>query len=173
MSHTGPPDGELPYEDPFAESLGTDVVPAEMPEGWGQLTKDFLVFEGKLLLDGFIDLVMTTLAAVAYVFDLITGDRSGRRFYGLLRSGRRLEHWMRLYRPSSRAGPPKDRLADAGLTSADHLIAKIEGMVREQELPEAYRERLRNLATKARGGTASGPGGRDHADDSAPPRPGA
>jgi len=125
-----------------------DHVPG--PESWAQVTKDFLVFEGKLVLDGFLDLVSAPVAALMFMMDLISGDRSGRRFYAYLRRGRRIEQWMRLYRPSSRAGPPKEKLTEAGLASADHLVAKIEGMVREQELPEAYRARLRAIADRAR-----------------------
>ncbi len=115
------------------------------------------MFEAKLLLDGLIDVVMAPVAAAAYFLDLVLGDRTGRRFYPLLRVGRRLESWLRLYRPSSRAGAPKETLAEAGLTSADQLLAKIEGMIKEQELPEVYRERLRELTDRARAKLPEGP----------------
>lgn len=141
---------ELPYGDVEADGDDQPMALVAAPDSWAPLTKDFLVFEAKLLLDGLVDLVMAPLAAVAFAIDVVTGDRSGRRFQRLLRIGRRLENWVRLYRPSSRAGPTKDTLAAAGLTSADQLIAKIEVMLKEQELPETYRERLRELAEKAR-----------------------
>jgi len=132
------------------EGIADIEDPVGSPDSWGPATRDFLVFEGKLFVDGFLDFVMAPVAALMFLIDLISGDRSGRRFYGLLRRGRRFEHWLRLYRPSSRSGPPKDNLGEAGLAGADHLVAKIEGMVREQELPEAYRVRLRAVADRAR-----------------------
>ena len=139
---------------------GTDLIPRPEPTTWGPLTKDFLVFEAKLLLDGLIDLAMTTVAAAAFLFDILSGSKAGARFYRLLGAGRRLERWVGLYEPSTRTETPKEGLARASLTSADHMIAKIEGMMREKDLPEQYRQRLKELADKARDRRAPG-GGED------------
>jgi hypothetical protein len=107
------------------------------------MTRDFLIFELKLLLDGFVDLVMTPIAALVYLVDMIWGGpRRGRWFYPLLRMGERWDLWLNLYRPSTDAELSDEGLFAAGAAGADTLIGQLERLLRDGNIPEATRRRL-------------------------------
>jgi hypothetical protein len=107
------------------------------------MTRDFLIFELKLVLDGFVDFIMTPIAAVVYLVDMVWGgERRGRWFYPLLRFGERWDLWLNLYRPSKDAELSKEGLFAAGAAGADTLIGQLERLVREGDIPEATRRRL-------------------------------
>lgn len=119
----------------------------------GALTRDFLIFELKLLLDGLVDLIMAPLGAVAFVSELLfPGSNFGRRFYGVLRMGERWDRWLSLYQPSQEAEQSPEGLIGASSIGADSLIGKIEEMIRQGRLPESAREIFERVPTRRRDG---------------------
>lgn len=109
----------------------------------GALTRDFLIFELKLLLDGLVDVIMAPLGAVAFVSELIfPGKRFGHRFYQVLRMGERWDRWLSLYQPSKEAELSAEGLIGASSVGADSLIGKIEELIRQGRLPESAREMI-------------------------------
>jgi hypothetical protein len=82
----------------------------------GTLLRDLVAFEIKLVIDGFKDFILTQVAVVAFLAELIF--RKGRRgglFYGLMGVGRRFEHWLGLYEPWHEQ-VEKNRLEETGRT---------------------------------------------------------
>ncbi|GAK45899.1 conserved protein [Tepidicaulis marinus] len=89
------------------------------------LLRDLFVFQGKLLLDGVRDLLLSPLSFIAAAIDLLSGPRS-RNFYELLEMGRRSEHWINLF-GAANPEPPAE-----GARSADDLADQIEALVKRQ-----------------------------------------
>jgi len=112
------------------------------------LIRDFLIFELKLILDGAMDLVLAPIGALLFVADLVVGGPYlGRRFYRLLRFGEKWDLWLNLYRPSRSDDVDGQGLFQAGAQGADSLIGKVEALLKDQRLPEAYRARLEDWST--------------------------
>jgi hypothetical protein len=60
--------------------------------------RDVAVFEMKLLVDNLRDLALTVLSLAAVVLDLTRkDDQEGRRFYAVLRWGRKCQQMTNLY----------------------------------------------------------------------------
>lgn len=131
---------ETPYRGPcprcgreLALSGSTALV---APASRGVVIRDLLIFEIKLLLDGVGDLLLTQLAVLAAIVDvLVGGPRMGRLFYGLMRIGERFDLWLNLYGAARDARTTPDGLFGASLAGADTLLGKLEELVRERELP--------------------------------------
>lgn len=118
----------------------------------GALTRDFLIFELKLLLDGLVDVIMAPLGALAFVSELLfPGRRFGHRFYEVLRMGERWDRWLSLYQPSQEAELSEEGLIGASSVGADSLIGKIEEMIRQGRLPESAREILDKVPNRRLG----------------------
>ena len=64
----------------------------------GVAFRDFLVFQVKLALEGFRDLLAINLSVIAIVVDILSGQgRRPRRFYTVVRWSRRFDGWLRLH----------------------------------------------------------------------------
>lgn len=112
------------------------------------LIRDFLIFELKLFLDGAMDLLLSPIGAGLFIMDLVLGGPYlGRRFYRLLRFGEKWDLWLNLYRPSRTEELDGQGLFQAGAHSADSLIGKVEELLKDNRLPEAYRARLQEWST--------------------------
>lgn len=102
------------------------------------LIRDSLVFQGKLIIDGFRDLLLVPVALAATILDLIAGeDTPPRNFQGVLNFGRRTERWIGLFSASGRIDssyePPVEDELDAML-NVDGLVDQVERLiVREYE----------------------------------------
>ena len=72
-----------------------------------RLVRDLAVFQGKLLVDGLKDLVLSPISFFAALAGLLF-DRSepGRSFYAVLRWGHGFDRWVNLFGASQRALPP-------------------------------------------------------------------
>ena len=81
-----------------------------------RLLRDTLVFQVKLAVDGFRDLILSPISLFTALLDLITGKD---RFYRLLDLGRQSERWINLFGTHDEAG-------------LDEAVAKVEALVREQ-----------------------------------------
>ncbi len=130
--------------------LGMDVeVPGK--SGGAVLTRDFLTFAAKLLLNASLEVVMLPLATLAYAVDLLTGRPQERsRFYAVLRLGRRWDGWLRVFRPASRLRSDPKSIAQGAATGADQLIASVEHMIAEGDLPSRYRAQVEEWSARMR-----------------------
>lgn len=64
----------------------------------GVAFRDFLVFQVKLALEGFRDLLAINISLIAIVVDILSGQgRRPRRFYAVVRWSRRFDGWLRLH----------------------------------------------------------------------------
>ena len=90
------------------------------------LIRDVIVFQLKLAVDGFRDLVMLPLSLGVAVFDLLgVGPQAGRQFYDLLRIGERTDHWINLFGATERAGS----LPATRQPGIDMLVHRMERLV--------------------------------------------
>lgn len=99
----------------------------------GELARDALLLQGKLLLDGFRDLVLLPVSIIAVLIDLVTGEEpAGRRFYGVVQLGRRSEHWINLFGAADRS-PHENRWAHSEASGKlDDLVEQVEKVVKDQ-----------------------------------------
>lgn len=99
-----------------------------------QLVKDVLVFQVKLIVDGFRDLLLVPVSIVAGLMSLIqAGKKPGPQFYDLLRLGRRSERWINLF---AAAGSERETGAsrdDSRATSRAPMPADIDELVNRVE----------------------------------------
>jgi hypothetical protein len=104
---------------------GADGRPLIVPNRW-TLIRDVLVFQVKLAVDGFRDLIMMPISLGVAVLDLFqVGPRAGRQFYDLLKVGRQTEHWINLFGATDHAEP----LPVAAGPGIDALVKKMERLV--------------------------------------------
>ncbi len=113
-------------------STGKDIEIIDgLPDRW-TLIRDVAVFQGKLFLDGLMDLILSPVSLVLGLIDLLTGGaRAGDRFYRLLHYGRRADQWINLFGDADRVihAPPA---ADRREHSLDEIVDNLEDLVRRQ-----------------------------------------
>lgn len=110
-----------------------ETRPAEIDargERW-RIVRDVLVFQCKLLVDGFRDLVLVPVSLLAGAISVIgKGGRPGPEFYDLLRMARRSERWINLFGAVEQRPPQAlDDGAESQAATAqdlDALIARVE-----------------------------------------------
>lgn len=124
---TNPPiTGGAPSDD---ETAADDGPPQDV-DRW-TLLRDVAVFQGKLLLDGLRDLVLSPLSIAAAIIGLVSGgERPGRQFYDLLYMGRRTERWINLFGATGHVAPPPFDKEDS--ESIDSLVDRLEDVTRRQ-----------------------------------------
>ncbi len=122
------------------EAPSTDLAVRHAPK---VLIRDLLIFELKLFVDGVGDVVMSQLAVVATILDLVLGGRKrGNFLYSVLRWGEKWDLWLNLYGRVERANRSREGLL-GGASNADDLIGKVEEMVEKESkgLAESHRRR--------------------------------
>jgi len=88
--------------------------------------RDVIVFQVKLLVDGLRDLLLSPVSIFAALVDLLVpGDDGGKRFYGVVRFGRRTEQWINLFGAADRHAP---EIAAKGV---DVLLEELERLMRD------------------------------------------
>jgi len=93
----------------------------------GELVRDAVVFQLKLVADGFRDLVLMPLSMVAVLAGLIRGgDEADREFEEVLNLGRKTERWIDLF---GRHGRGEHASA---IASIDALFDKVEQTLKKQ-----------------------------------------
>ncbi|MEQ9143596.1 MAG: hypothetical protein RLO08_04485 [Parvibaculaceae bacterium] len=134
MTDDGPQD--LTTKPPAASGApsGDAVMPDDgLPQNVDRWTllRDVAVFQGKLLLDGLRDLVLSPLSIAAAIIGLVSGgERPGRQFYDLLYMGRRTERWINLFGATGHVAPPPFDKEDS--ESIDALVDRLEDVTRRQ-----------------------------------------
>lgn len=106
-----------------------------------QLVWDVVIFQGKLVLDGGRDLLLSPLSIIAAIYALIIGSQiPGRQFYDLMHLGHRTDKWINLFGAAQRI-PPSDFSAiflnslgkgDTDDQNVDNLVRHMEELVKRQ-----------------------------------------
>lgn len=92
--------------------------------------RDLVIFQIKLLLDGVGDLVISQVALLAVVIDLLfPGERKGQRFYRVMKLAERFDRWLALYGAAETADLEEDGLFGASKAGSDTLLGKLETLV--------------------------------------------
>lgn len=109
--------------------------------------RDVIVFQFKLLVDGLRDLLLSPASIFAALIDLlIPGDDGGKRFYGVVRFGRRTEQWINLFGAADRAAP---EVTPKGM---DVLLREVEELMRDPARRDEARARLHALVERLKTG---------------------
>ena len=123
-------------------------------ERW-PLIRDVLVFQCKLLVDGFRDLALLPVSLLVGIVSIIgkgKGSPPGREFYDLLHAARRSERWINLFGAAAKREQERTDTAQSASTTTpdlDALVARVESF-----LVEEYRKGGITAQTKARMDTA-------------------
>jgi hypothetical protein len=108
--------------------------------------RDVVVFQGKLLIDGLRDLLLSPVSIFAALIDLLVpGDDGGKRFYGVVRFGRRTERWINLFG----AADPRD--PDKPPSAVDALLDELEVLMRDPKRRDEARARAAALVARMKG----------------------
>jgi hypothetical protein len=112
--------------------------------------RDVIVFQAKLLVDGLRDLLLSPISILAALIDLLVpGDDGGRRFYGVVRFGRRTEQWINLFGAADKLAP------ETPAKGMDVLLAELERLMRDPERREEARARAHALIERLKRGPSS------------------
>jgi hypothetical protein len=109
--------------------------------------RDVIVFQAKLLVDGLRDLLLSPVSILAALVDLLVpGDDGGKRFYGVVRFGRRTEQWINLFGAADRLGP------DVSPQGVDMLLDDLEHLMRDPARRDEAKARVQSLIDRLRAG---------------------
>lgn len=97
-------------------------------ERWN-LIRDVVVFECKLIADGFRDLVLFPVSLIAAIISLLG---KGEEFYELLRLGRRSERWINLFGELDRKAGDASEQDNAERRDFDEIVSKVEAFLVEE-----------------------------------------
>lgn len=104
------------------------------------LVRDFLIFQLKLVLDGFKDLLTLQLSILALMLDLVMGRGPRRRyFYRVLGASERFDLWLNLHTPAASAEASGDGLFGASRAGENTLLGKLEQVIRGGDVPRGKR----------------------------------
>jgi hypothetical protein len=107
--------------------------------------RDVIVFQAKLFVDGLRDLLLSPASIFAALIDLLVpGDDGGKRFYAVVRFGRRTERWINLFGAADRAGPEADS------KGMDVLLDELERLARDPERRDEAKARAQALIERLR-----------------------
>ena len=96
-----------------------------MPNRW-TLIRDTAVFQVKLLLDGFRDLLLVPVSLIAALISLFGGSSE---FYDLVRLGRRSERWINLFGAAERLHGPATDTERFATEDVDAMASRVEAFV--------------------------------------------
>jgi hypothetical protein len=101
--------------------------------------------------DGLRDLLISPVSVLAALVDLLVpGDDGGKRFYAVVRFGRRTEEWINLF---GAAGPEQQAAEASGI---DVLFNELEDRLRDPALREQALARAHALAERLKRRTDGG-----------------
>ena len=133
MAEQNNPEDQQPPHDTHEAKSDTSMADVVMPDGVDRWTlmRDVTVFQGKLILDGLRDLLLSPISIAAALIGIIGGgDRPGRQFYDLLYMGKRSEKWINLFGAASHVSPPPFDKEDS--ESVDALVDRLESVARRR-----------------------------------------
>jgi len=105
-------------------------TPGRYPDRW-TLIRDLFVFQAKLLVDGFRDLLLVPASLVAGIWSLVSGDKDkpGPQFYQLISLGRESESWIDLFKAHENAPEEVRRKHEFAVSNMDELVSRFESFV--------------------------------------------
>ena len=108
-------------------------APGDYPDRW-TLIRDLFVFQAKLLVDGFRDLLLVPASLVAGIWSLVSGDngRPGPQFYRLVSLGKESELWIDLFKAYENAPQEVRRQHELKVSNMDELVSRVEAFVVEE-----------------------------------------
>jgi len=113
----------------------------------GVTFRDFAIFQLKLVLDGFKDLLVFNLSIGAMVIDMLSGrGKRPRLFYSVLRSSERFDAWLNLHGVVQRMDEDggEDGLFGSSAAGSDSLVGRLEQWVRGGDEPRGSRPASRS-----------------------------
>ena len=121
----------------------------------GELVRDVVLLQFKLVVDGLRDFILVPVSLIAGMISFFrAGDPAGDEFYRLLRLGRRSEHWINLFGAADRMPVPDDERDHFPDADIDSLMGKLEKFVvddyHEGGMSRQARNRLDELLTALR-----------------------
>ena len=126
----------------------------------GEMLRDALIFQIKLVIDGIRDFILIPVSLIATVMSLLKpGAKAGSEFYDVVAFGRDTEHKINLFGAADRIEVPADKFDSPDL---DTLVDQVESyMRREYEGGRftAARERLEKFMATLDGKRGRGDGG--------------
>jgi hypothetical protein len=105
------------------------------------LIRDFLIFQLKLYLDGFLDISLAILSVVALIIDLFFGGKRKRLFYKVMKMGERADLWLNLHGALARGGESQDGLFGASKAGSKTMLGQLEQAVRGGDETRKQRRR--------------------------------
>lgn len=129
-----------------------DAVPDQKMPGKGELIRDAVVFQFKLLVDGVRDFVLIPVSFAAAILSFLKpGSAAGREFYDVVAFGKTTEKKINLFAAADKveANARADDLPDL-----DSLISDVEAFARREYAGERFapaRQRLDELRAKLQG----------------------
>ncbi len=98
----------------------------------GVLVRDFLIFQLKTFLDGLKDAVVSPVATVVVVLDLVFGraDRRGRTFYSLMGLCESFDRWLNLHGAVRTAAGSRDGLFAGSQPGDGTMVGDLEEIMR-------------------------------------------
>ena len=105
----------------------------DYPDRW-TLIRDLFVFQAKLLVDGFRDLLLVPASLVAGIWSLVSGDRDrpGPYFYRLVSLGKESELWIDLFKAYENAPEEVRRQHELKVSNMDEIVNRFESFVVEE-----------------------------------------
>ncbi len=105
-------------------------TPGDHADRW-TLIRDLFVFQAKLLVDGFRDLLLVPASLVAGIWSLVSGDmdRPGPQFYKLIGLGKQSELWIDLFKAYENAPEEVRREREFTVSNMDELVDRFESFV--------------------------------------------
>jgi hypothetical protein len=102
--------------------------------------RDFVIFQLKLVLDGFKDGAVFFVSIGAIVLDVLSGKgKRPRLFYSVLRMSERFDLWINLHGAVEHLDESDDGLFGASKAGSDTLLGQIEQVVRGGDEPRRRR----------------------------------
>lgn len=119
------------------------------PDRW-TLIRDVVVLQGKLIVDGFRDLILVPVSLGAGVLSLIKSSPGpGNEFYELLRMGRRSERWINLFGAAERVyGPAGDADKLPGY-DIDEIVTRVESFIIDEYQSGGVTKQAKNRLDQA------------------------
>jgi hypothetical protein len=117
-----------------ASRSGTGRSEARPGVSRGVIIRDLIIFQVKLFLDGFVDVILAPVAIAAAVVEVVFGgERRGRFFYAILRLGEKADLWLNLYGATREADA--DGLFGGSKAGSKTLLGELEMQLRGGDEP--------------------------------------
>ena len=138
------------------------------------LIRDVAMFQAKLIVDGFRDLLLVPVSLVAGVISLLSGKdgEPGPQFYHLLGVGKESEQWINLFGALKNAPADIQHIHPFPDTDMDDIVGRIESFVIDEEkrggMTAQARERLERVLSRLQNRRHTHSAGGADGDQSAP-----